>query len=224
MSDAWTERLSEYIDGILPASERTALEAHLASCAACATTLDELRPVVARARALDDRPPASDLWPRIAAGIGLAGAPPDAGADLAHRRPRRRFSFTVPQALAASLALALLSGAASWLLRPRVVSQTQVGSAPQPAQWLTAADRPYEITVAELEGVLAEGRRTGRLDSATVRILEQSLATIDTAIAEARRALAADPGSAYLNYHLADTMRRKVELLRRATALAGTQT
>jgi anti-sigma factor RsiW len=224
MSDTWTERLSEYIDGTLSESERTALEAHLASCAACATTLDELRRVVTRARALDDRLPATDHWPRIAAGIGLAGAPRGAGVELAYRRPRRRFSFTVPQALAASLALALLSGAASWLLRPRVASQRQVGSAPQPAQWLTAADRRYEVTVAELEGVLAEGRRTGRLDSATVRILERSLATIDTAIAEARRALAADPGSAYLNYHLADTMRRKVELLRRATALAGTQT
>src|SRR5438093_1416138 len=72
-------------------------------------------------------------------------------------------------------------------------------------------------------GALVEGRRTGRLDSTTVRILERDLATIDTAIAQARRALAADPGSAYLNHHLADTMRRKLELLRQATALTGTQ-
>src|SRR5438046_10540291 len=72
MNDTWTERLSEYIDGTLPDAERTALEAHLASCAACRTTLDELRRVVARARALDDRPPAADLWPAIAGQIGVS--------------------------------------------------------------------------------------------------------------------------------------------------------
>src|SRR5205809_5149458 len=66
MNDTWTERLSEYIDGTLPDAERAALEAHLAGCTACRTTLDELRRVVARARALDDRPPAADLWPAIA--------------------------------------------------------------------------------------------------------------------------------------------------------------
>src|SRR2546430_8462046 len=66
MSDTWMERLSEYIDGTLAETERGALEAHLAGCAACRTALDELRRVVARARALDDRPPATDLWPAIA--------------------------------------------------------------------------------------------------------------------------------------------------------------
>src|SRR5207247_851278 len=70
MNDTWTERLSEYIDGALPEAERAALEAHLAGCAACATTLDELRRVVARARALDDRSPATDLWPAIAEQMG----------------------------------------------------------------------------------------------------------------------------------------------------------
>src|SRR5213594_2535117 len=138
-------------------------------------------------------------------------------------RARRSFAFTVPQLIAASVALIILSGGATWLLRSRAVTATPVAIAPPQAQWLTAADRRYETTVAELQGALVEGRRTGRLDSITVRILERNLATIDTAIAQARRALAADPGSAYLNHHLADTMRRKLELLRQATALTGTQ-
>jgi len=212
MKDNWTDRLSEYVDGTLGEGERAALEAHLAGCAACAATLEELRRVVARARALDDRPPPADLWPQIAAGIGRA-APP---------RARRQLAFTVPQLIAASVALIVLSGGATWLLRSRAAT-TAVAIAPPQAQWLTAADRRYETTVAELQGALVEGRRTGRLDSTTVRVLERNLATIDTAIAQARRALAADPGSAYLNHHLADTMRRKLELLRQATALTGTQ-
>ena len=228
--DNWTDRLSEYLDGTLAVGERAALEAHLAGCAACAATLEELRRVVARARALDDRPPAADLWPKIAAGIGRAIPARGAVADLGERRPKglptgrpkRHLAFTVPQLIAASVALIVLSGGATWLLRARAAT-TPVGIAPPQARWLTAADRRYETTVAELQGALVEGRRTGRLDSTTVRILERNLATIDTAIAQARRALAEDPGSAYLNHHLADTMRRKLELLRQATALTGTQ-
>jgi len=82
----------------------------------------------------------------------------------------------------------------------------------------------YDVAVAELESALEQGRKSGRLDSATVRVLDQSLVTIDSAIVQARRALAADPGSVYLNQHLADTMRRKLELLRRASAFAPART
>ncbi|PYP99161.1 MAG: hypothetical protein DMD34_00150, partial [Gemmatimonadetes bacterium] len=40
MKDQWTDRLSEYLDGELAGSERTALEAHLASCGNCRATLE----------------------------------------------------------------------------------------------------------------------------------------------------------------------------------------
>src|SRR2546426_3045288 len=102
MKDQWTDRLSEYLDGELAAPERTALEAHLASCDGCRTTLDELRRVVTNARALDDRPPTADLWPAVAARIGLS--------PRERARPVvRRFFFTVPQLAAASVGLAPLS-------------------------------------------------------------------------------------------------------------------
>ena len=52
-----------------------------------------------------------------------------------------------------------------------------------------------------------------------MKVLEASLADIDRAIAEARRALARDPANVYLNDHLAESMRLKLELLRTATAL-----
>src|SRR2546422_208780 len=150
--DQWTDRLSEYLDGELGIAERAALEAHLAGCPACEVILAELRRVVARAQALDDQPPTTDLvgWEKTRA--------------------------------------------------------------------------KYDVAVAELESALEQGRKSGRLDSATVRVLAQSLVTIDSAIVQARRALAADPGSVYLNQHLADTMRRKLELLRRASARAPPRT
>src|SRR2546425_8217458 len=133
MNGHWTDRLSLYLDGALAPAEREACEGHLAECAACAGTLADLRRVVARARSLEDRPPATDLWPAIAAGIGRS-ARGDV-ADLAERRRgrARRFSFTVPQLAAACVALVLLSGAAVWRLpAPAAPPPGARGSAPPP--------------------------------------------------------------------------------------------
>jgi hypothetical protein len=87
---------------------------------------------------------------------------------------------------------------------------------------VSLAEGPYESAVRDLQRVLDEGR--GRLDTATVRVLEQNLHLIDAAIAECRQALAADPASAYLNAHLADIMQQKLELLRQAARLAAART
>ena len=44
---------------------------------------------------------------------------------------------------------------------------------------------------------------------------------IDQAIAQARQALDADPANSYLSSHLVEARRRKLDLLRRATALTS---
>ena len=218
MSDQWTDRLSEYLDDELDPTERAALAAHLDGCAECAATLADLERVVARAGALDDRGPAADLWPGIAA---RSGSVPVA---------RRRIAFSVPQLLAAGVALMVLSGGAAWLLHPgaRLAAGPGGGLAvdsgrgnvrSQTAGWERRAAPGYDAAVADLERVLADGR--GRLDTATVRILEQNLRVIDSAVAQARRALAADSANAYLNSHLAETMRRKLDLLRQAASLVS---
>jgi hypothetical protein len=54
-----------------------------------------------------------------------------------------------------------------------------------------------------------------------VRVLEQNLRVIDQAIEQARRAVAADSANAYLNSHLAETMRQKLDLLRQAASLVS---
>ncbi|MGH7548503.1 MAG: anti-sigma factor family protein [Gemmatimonadales bacterium] len=228
MKDQWTDRLSEYLDGELGTPERTTLEAHLAGCAACAATLDELRRVMTRARALDDRPPAEDLWPAIAEQIGVSSGAHRV-VSLEQRRAGRRFTFTLPQLVAASVALALLSGGAGWLLvRERTARRTTTVATetPTPTPLMmnagTYAVNPrYAAAVADLERALEQ--RRGRLDTVTVRVIEKNLGIIDRAIRNAQSALAADPGNSYLNLHLAEQMRRKVELLRRATTLASTQ-
>ncbi len=82
---------------------------------------------------------------------------------------------------------------------------------------VSLADDQYDAAVADLERALKQGR--GKLDKATIAVVEQNLQTIDQAIAQAREALASDPANSYLSGHLVEARRRKLDLLRRATAL-----
>jgi anti-sigma factor RsiW len=225
MSDQWTDRLSEYLDGELVEGERIALEAHLQTCGECSAILNDLRRVVRRARTLEERPPSRDLWPAIAGRIGARPKAAEEIVDLASRhRGARRWSFSLPQLAAAGIALMAVSGGAVWLLRspaapPLAAPMVTVpsGTPVTNAAMNRNASQSYAAAVADLERVLADGR--GQLDSTTVRVIEQNLAAIDRAIAQAQRALDADPANLYLNTHLAETMRRKLDLLRQAAAL-----
>jgi len=225
MSDPWTDRLSEYLDGELQADEREMLASHLSECPECAATLADLRRVAGRARALTDHQPAADLWPGIAARIGVTT--PSAGVPVVplKRRSGRRWSFTLPELAAAGIALMVLSGGAVLMMRPGTapVAVTPAVTPQAALVPVTASQRSrrggYDDAVSDLERVLADGR--GRLDTATVRVIERNLAVIDTAIAQAQRALAADSGNAYLNSHLAATKRRKLEVLRQAASLVS---
>ncbi|HSR89704.1 MAG TPA: zf-HC2 domain-containing protein [Gemmatimonadales bacterium] len=211
-----TERLSDYLDGSLPPSEREEVERHLAACEECSNTLADLRGVVARVQALNDRPPAGDLWPGIAAFIGE-------GEVVRPIKRSRRVVFTVPQLLAAAIALMLLSAAGvAWFLRGHAADQAQIGTPaviPASNKASNLTPKGYDAAVTELQQVLTENR--GKLDSTTVRVLESKLALIDKAIGEAQQALASDPKNPYLHGHLAETQMQKVELLQRAALLAA---
>jgi len=226
MSDQWTDRLSEYLDHELPPDERAALEAHLRGCVACGAVLADLKRIVVRAQGLEDRLPERDLWPGIAARIGAStGEAPVV--DLAAARARRRWTFSLPQLAAAAVALMAVSGGTVWLLRPvpsapvaaRPTAPTASPVVTVSSRSTRSADRSYATAVSDLERVLEQGR--GRLDPTTVRVIERNLATIDSAIAQAQRAVAADSASVYLNSHLAETMQRKLDLLRQAAALVS---
>jgi len=217
MHDPWRDRLSEYLDGDLTLSEQAELERHVDGCDTCRLAIEELREVVQRARDLPDRKPERELWTGIAKRIEETGV-----VDLAERRPRRKITFSIPQLLAAGVTLMMVTAGGVWLtFSPQpdsaATAMTQVGAATEPAAIL-AAMPGFDAAVADLQVVLTERRDV--LDSATVRVLEENLAVIDRAIAEAREALDRDPANAYLNQHLADNMWRKVRLLRQAAAIA----
>lgn len=222
MHDEFTDRLSDYVDGELTPAEHLDVERHLVTCAACRTTVDELRAVVARAASVTDVRPAANLWPAIAARIE-AGDVRATNVSPFTRAVMRRVSFTLPQLAAAALALMVLSGGLVWIARsgdPRadfdpVSADTNRGAIAS----ISFIDPHYDAAVADLEAVLAVER--SRLDPETVRVVEANLAAIDQVIAESRTALSTDPSNMYLNNHLAAARQRKLALLRRATALGS---
>ena len=214
--DTWTDRLSEYVDGELDPSTTRALEAHLAGCAECRAVADDLRRISARGRALPVVPPAADLWQGIESRIHASGIVP--------LRPAARRSglfVSWPRLAAAGLLLGLVSGGAVYSVTRLRPEPGAIAAAPVVPAIDRSPGSPTEVqvgaqvnqstaeAVADLEMILA----SDRLDSATVRILTLNLARIDSAIADAERALAADPSNAYVSRHLASTARRKVELL-----------
>lgn len=231
MPGHWTDRLSDYLDRELTADEEAAADAHLIQCADCRATLADLREVRARARQLAPTEPDMDLWPAIAAAIG--SEPVVRPTEVRPLRAPRRYSFSLPQLAAAGIALAAVSGTGVWMARGNeapapIAARTDsapVTPAPDGAAGVRSASlraaATYDAAIGDLEQVLESGR--AHLDPATVGVLESNLALIDSAIAEAQRAIAADPANAYLNSHLARTMQRKLELLRRAATLATTR-
>lgn len=239
----WTERLSDYLDDALTPEERTACDAHLAACASCRQTANELRTLIAAAQVEAMAEPPHDLWPGIAARISprerehrvVAFASGAERALDARRMVRddtvRRVSFTLPQlALAASLLVAVSSAVAyvaagRGVPAPGAIETPIVAQAEQPfavvadVERANLADAAYDEAIGDLEAMLVTMR--DELDPRTVRVIERNLATIDQAIREARQALDADPANTFLNSHLIDARRKKLELLRRATMIAA---
>jgi negative regulator of sigma E activity len=149
--------------------------------------------------------------------------------------PRRQITFSLPQlALAASLLIAV-SAAVAYVAAHRAVGPQPIATIARelPIQAMAEpmlapstdvtpanfADAAFDRAVSDLERTLVEQRAA--LDPRTIVIIERNLAVIDEAIRQARAALDADPANTFLNSHLADARRRKLELLRRATSIAG---
>jgi len=223
VDDVWTDRLSDYLDDELDPEERRDVEAHLRVCTVCAHTVNELRQVAEMASALPATSPGDELWTGIVRRInrGSSSMP--------------LVSFTLPQLAAAGLVLMLGS---AWLALRLMAPQAPVTSVAQPSAIEASgqisaqgspldgdpavipasfADAQYDAAVVDLEGALQSGR--GRLDPATIAVLEENLALIDRAIDEARQALETDPASTYVSRHLMQTRRAKLDLLRHAAAL-----
>lgn len=205
-----SKRLSDYLDADLGLAERGRIEAHLATCEACATTLADLRAVMEQAHAAGEGPlPPADLWRGIAPRLV----------------PRRKVWWRriigpagwrwVPQA--AALAMVCVVGAV-WLAQYRARPPVALPSSPVTTEaTVTAPDREYDDRVA---GLLLVVRARLTHDPQVLTVLEQNLEALDVAIADYRDLLATQPTDPRVRDRVAAVRERKLELLERAAALA----
>ncbi|HEY6219517.1 MAG TPA: zf-HC2 domain-containing protein [Gemmatimonadaceae bacterium] len=215
-------RLPEVIDDAvdLPAEMR----AHMESCASCRGLFLDLRTIQSEATRLSPIAPGRDLWSGIADRIE-APVVPLAGTTT--RMRLRRPSWTAAGIAAAALIVVTASVTYRMARRPTTAVapvstvaaspvSPSVDSQPIPAPKVRLASNvpvaEYDRQIASLRAVLDSGR--GRLDPATLAILERNLRMIDSAIAQCRGALASDPASQFLFESLNKAYQSKVRLLR----------
>ncbi|MEO6445561.1 MAG: zf-HC2 domain-containing protein [Gemmatimonadaceae bacterium] len=106
---------------------------------------------------------------------------------------------------------AVLSPSSAPVRSASAPAETPVGGNAVPAR------ATYDAEIAALRTMFTQRGET--LDPRTKAVLESSLATIDSAVAEARRALAADPASRFLTEQLTKALEQKLGLLRTAALL-----
>lgn len=212
MSHLTFEQISDVAEARTPRADS---REHLESCAECRATLERVRRLLDSAHALPrDIAPPPELWGALQARV--RSAPPQA--------PTRSRAWSVGW-IAAAAVIVFVVGAAL-LLPPSVgkgkgksaIVQSPVMNHQSPV--VLAVAQNYEPTLADLRRTLDQQRAT--LAPATLQVIERAIATCDTAIAEARAALASDPANQSLLQILSAQFEHKVELLQRATQLSST--
>jgi hypothetical protein len=237
-------QLQDFREGLLSPEDEERVRVHLEGCSACRTELEALSGVLEELgrMPLEAEPP-RDLWPQVAwriersrtARVG-ASSETDLQEDVdplsaepvgSNGLPgSKRISLRAWQLLAASITIALISGASVWAFMGGGATRDQgvEGAAPSAALFagLGEAYSGYDDAISDLEAVLEQGR--GVLDPETIQALEKNLDTIDRAIQEAGEALEQDPASTVLQRILANNLRRKVNLLRQAASAVFSNT
>jgi hypothetical protein len=213
------EQLCDLADSVLPPAAETAARAHLRTCEECISRFAAISALAASTAALPQAiAPPEGLWDDIRKElkprhqIGRRGGP----------------TFQVRQLAAAAVVIAVASSTLTALIlreqrtriapsTPLVVAVPQTEPAQLPAR-LASDENRYARSADALQRALAERRAS--LAPSTIATVERSLRVADSAIAEARTALARDPANRALAALFASNYERKIDLLRRATELA----
>ena len=197
--------MAAYIDESASDAVRSTVAAHLAACPMCAA---EVRRAVSLAARLSSVPrsidPPRDPWPEIRG-------------EIQRERRRRAARWMMGSALLAAAAVLLVMSVGRQARNPAPIAAQGSGAL---AEW-RRVEPAYERSESEMAGTIAQGKT--ELTPTTVAAVQKSLATIDSAIAEARAALDRDPSNEALARLLVSAHERKVDLLARATrAMSGT--
>ncbi len=201
------EQLGDYVDRTLPAPARAVLDAHLATCVACAALVADLQAIRAAVVALEQHTPPARVWANIAAAIEPAAS---------GRHHWLAWLSTWQPVAAGAFALLLTTGlwwvgqallpAATQDRLARAAERQSAGAGP-----LRTGEAHFSTAIAGLEAVTRSERDA--LDPATASVLQANLRVIDAAIVESRGALVTQPDSDLAQHSLMEALRTKVVLL-----------
>jgi len=233
------DQLNAYADATIDATDRAAVDTHLASCAACRQTVDDLREILRATGSLEPREPSARAWSRIERAIALdRGATPGSqhsekaqsqSSRRAQRAPRllRSVGTIGWLAAAATLVLATVVGVRYLPSRGAPPSSSQsarqsadTGGAPDSARVeaeLREAESHYEKAIKGLEQIAKTEQAA--LDPNTAATLQKNLAVIDQAISESRAAVRSQPTSEPAQQSLIENFKTKIGLLQDTVAL-----
>ena len=189
--ELYDDLLGDYVDGVRATDHRSderfaAFERHLAGCIQCQALVADLTSIRVAASTLDEHIPPPRLWATIASSIEEQQRQP-----WWQRQLGGAFSAWVPTAVAASIALLLVTG--GWnVWQQRWAETSQQGGALQPRETVPA-EQHYEQAIAGLQELA--NAQNAALDPETRAVLTKNLAVIDRAIDESRAALAQEPAS-----------------------------
>jgi len=216
------ELLSAWIEEDLDQATHDAVSEHLGECLRCAAIVRDITAIRRDAARLPELEPSRDLWDGIAARIEA----PVITLDARRASPaRRRWTLAAAAVLLVTVTSGITYTVAMNLDRTAgsvaASADAPIADPGTPASLVSADPRApeivYNLEIDQLRTILTDRRE--ELDSATVAVVEQSLATIDKAIAEARAALARDTSDPFLHEQLNRALEKKLGLLRTVALL-----
>jgi hypothetical protein len=209
------DRLSDWIDGELAASESQELAQHLEGCARCRQEEQGLRRIVATASTLPrELQPARDLWPGIERELPAARS----GRPLHWHRHWPILAVALPTAAAILIAVGIWLGRHTPDGAPSVgagafeITPVALEGLPQPAR---EAELEYERATRDLLAALPVRRAS--LSADTAATVERNVRIIDQALGELRQALRREPSDPQLMHLLVATHQQRLNVVRRAT-------
>jgi anti-sigma factor RsiW len=241
--------LNGYADGTLNAAERPGVEQHLAGCAICRETVDDLREILRATGDLELREPPVRAWSRLERAIRIerehggpsAQRPLDGSRSTlsagATNGPARAGGYRTYATWLAAAAAVLIATAVGLRYAPtRGVEAPALSAVEGPAASSSAsaavtageAAQSIETELRQAEShyeKAIKGLETianseqGELDPRTAATLQKNLAVIDQAISESRAAVRSQPASEPAQQSLIDGFKTKIGLLQDTVAL-----
>jgi len=216
--DRYLNAIHELVDGTLGPIRRAELELHLEACDACRALAQDLQAIARAAQSLDTLTPPERVWNQLAEELRAEGRVVGTPSLMTRRRN--------VALLALAAALVLIVGSSLFLLK----RATQSNPAPAPPV-ATATPGPADGNAGPalaVQSVAAELALTERhfqnvveqasaTDPATAAVLQKNLQVMNTAIAESRKALEADPQDG--STQLYEMLKQKIRFLQDTIAL-----